>query len=267
MITKFWNTLFDINEWVNMTEVVKGTSVIPISWLWEDRHGRASNPNQFFCINPLTQFGRKDENVTSLRNILIEFDNLPLETQLDFAQTIPFSTMTFSGNKSYHYIISLEEPCINIKEYKQLVKRIQDKLPDMDTSTSNPSRLSRAPGAIRDAGTEQKLMIVRRRIPKSDLEYWLGPGEELKTEEYNPTVAMPKREGKYRLLPMRTNIFIEKGALEGNRNRALFENACELFRANYNKEEIIEIAIRVLDLPLTEIRQCVNSAQKAVAQE
>lgn len=265
MLTKFWNTLFDDGEWVNIVKDVKGTHVIPISWLKEDRNERASKPHNFFCINPLTQFGRKDTNVTCFRNILIEFDTIPAHEQWNLRYTIPYSTLVWSGNKSYHFIISLEEPCKDMKEYKELVKRIYDKLPGCDRSTANPSRLSRTPDAVRDTGHKQTLMNVKYRITRSRLEDWLGP--ELKTEEYNPVIRAPMGLGKKRLLPTRVLAFIEYGANEGGRNRALFTNACELFRANYDKEEIIEIAMKVLDLPVIEIRQCVESARKAVSNE
>ncbi len=259
MITKFWKTLFNDGERICTADNVYD-SVTQNYWseTWE------SPDAQFFCINPI-MLTRKDGSVTVLRNILIEFDNLSLEEQAALAYSIPFSTVTYSGSKSFHYIISLEEPCANITEYKRLIKRIQAKLPGMDTSTSNPSRLSRTPEAIRDNGVKQALHHISTRVSKEILETWLGP--DLKTEEYNPIIQMPKREGTERKLPIRTHIFIERGALPGSRNIQLFTNACELFRANYTKEEIVEIAIRVLDLPLTEIKQCIESARKAVQNE
>lgn len=257
MITKFWDTLFDAKERICIADNVYESVTGP----YNSSSWNASS--QFFCINPVTN-GRLDKWVTSFRNILIEFDKLSLDKQRVFAQTIPFSTVTFSGGKSYHYIISLDEPCSDIKEYKRLVKRIYNKLPDCDKSTGNPSRLSRTPGAFRDNGVEQTLMLVKQRVSRALLEDWLGP--DLKTEESVKVILPIKANGK-RLLPSRTLAFIEFGANEGGRNRALFINACELFRANYNKEEIYEIALKVLDLPVHEIRQCIESARKAVANE
>lgn len=267
MLTKFWSTLFDDNEWVNIVKDVKGTHVTPISWLKENRYERATNPDNFFCINPLTQFGRKDSNVTCFRNILIEFDDLPLKTQNDFATNgiMPYSTCVFSGGKSFHFIISLQVPCKDIKEYKELVSRIHNKVPQADKSTRNPSRLSRTPGAIRDNGEEQSIIQVRHRVHRDELENWLGP--DLKTEESNAIVKAPMGSGKKRLLPARVLAFIEYGAEEGGRNHALFINACELFRAGYDFEEVEAIARKVLNLPTFEIRQCVNSARRAVERD
>jgi len=255
MLNKFWNTLFDEGE-----RICTAIEVYD-SFIQTYRKEDWNTYEQFFCINPVKLF-RKDDSIAVYRNILIEFDKLPLKEQIEFSHTIPFTSLTFSGGKSYHYIISLKEPCKDIKEYKALVKRIYDKLLDCDKSTSNPSRLSRTPGAMR-GDIEQKLLVVNHRISRFDLDLWLGP-EKLKTEQ--PVIA-PMGPGKRRLLPTRTLAFIEYGANEGGRNRALFINACELFRANYDKEEIIEIAVKVLDLPITEIRQCVESARKAVANE
>lgn len=264
MLTEFWNILFDSGEWINLVSDVKRTDVIHFSWILEDKYNRRTNPDNFICINPLTQFGRKDINVTSLRNILIEIDDMPPLEQVSYITSLgmPHSTCTFSGAKSMHFIISLKEPCKNIKEYKVLVKRIQNKVPRADRSTGNPSRLSRSPGALRD-GVEQTLQYIRGRVPNEMLEAWLGP-MELKTEEFVKVQSSP---GKKRLLPARVLAFIEYGADEGGRNHALFTNACELFRAGYDFEEIEAIAQKVLDLPTFEIRQCINSARRAVERD
>lgn len=246
----FWDVLFDSNENVCFASTIYDTEINAITT-------EPQTKKQFFSINPLS-ISRKDANVTCFRNILIEFDKVSLEKQLEFAETIPFSTLTFSGSKSYHYIISLEEPCKDIKEYRRLVKRIYNNLPDCDKSTKNPSRLSRTPGAIRDNNNEQKLLAVKNRIKRKDLELWLGPVPVMKDYEGHVSEMYGKR-----LLPVRTLAFIRYGAPEGRRNQALFINACEMFRAGYGRDEIYEIATKVLDLPEYEINQCISSAEKA----
>ncbi len=264
MITKFWDVLFDKNERTCFTSDVYGTTIYTP---YMDNYGETMNL-QFFCINPL-MIMRKDSSVTSFRNILIEIDKMPIGMQELYIDRIgmPYSTCTFSGNKSMHFIISLEEPCKDIKEYKALVKRVLDKVEYADKSTSNPSRLSRTPKAIRDNGNLQSLLSVGRRITREELEKFIGP--DLKSEEHNPIVKMPKQTGenRRRILPVRVLAFMEYGAEEGGRNRALFTNACELFRANYEADEIFEIAKRVLDLPASEMRQCIESARKTVQNE
>lgn len=260
MSTKFWSTLFNDGEDIVIAKDVQDTRSVYTLPL----HCEPINP--FFCINALAG-GRTDLHVTSFRNILIEFDNMSLIEQSAYVheQKMPFSTVVFSGNKSYHYIISLDIPMLNLQSYKKIVNRIYNKMSKADKSTKNASRLSRTPNAVRDGGAVQELLLVKDRIKLADLEAWLGP--DLKTEESNPIVTAPMGPGKRRLLPVRVLAFIEYGAQEGGRNRALFTNACELFRAGFDKEEVFEIAMKVLDLPVAEIRQCIASAQKAVSNE
>ncbi len=249
-VRDFWYTLFDAGEMVCISNDVLGTSLQTLN---------ATSTGQFFSINPLKD-KRADANVTCYRNILIEFDNIPLTEQEAYKDIIPFTTMVFSGGKSYHFIISLQNPCSNIEEYRALVKRIYKKMPGSDPSVRNPSRFSRTPEVVRlENGQKQTLMEVNSRVSREELEAWLGPEEvkKLKTEE--PTSAL---NGK-RLLPTRTRAFIEYGAKPGDRNRSLFTNACELFRAGYSREEIYNIAANVLDLPENEMNQCIASAEKA----
>ncbi len=263
MSINFWDALFNTGDHICTADSIYDS----VTKVFNSETWNHYVDAQFFCINPVT-ITRKDESITCYRNILIEFDNMGLDSQEQYVDEIemPFTTQVFSGNKSYHYIISLEEPCKTLTEYKQLVARIHEKVKLADPSTKNASRLSRTANAKRDSGELQRYMDVKPRVSRSALETWLGP-EKLKTE--TPKVSTPKQTGesRRRLLPVRVLAFMEYGAQEGGRNRALFINACELFRANYDKDEIYEIATRVLDLPDSEIRQCIASAQKAVNNE
>lgn len=140
----------------------------------------------FFCINALhpTQDlkpdqswhrsdlpRRADHNVITHRNFLIELDGLPLSEQINYVtQKIPVSSITYSGGKSYHFIISLVEP-VSAEKYRELALRLHTLLPLADKSCKNPSRLSRIPTAIRkDTGNEQTLVQLGNRIPVQDLE-------------------------------------------------------------------------------------------------
>ena len=63
---------------------------------------------QYVTLNAIKD-RRMDDNVTSLRNFLLEFDGIPLEDQLKVVKEsgIPYSAITYSGSKSYHFIVSL----------------------------------------------------------------------------------------------------------------------------------------------------------------
>lgn len=188
----------------------------------------------FFSINPMTG-SRADANVTVYRNILIEMDKLPLDVQLKLFESMPISTLVYSGGKSYHGIISLQEPCQSRQEYDTLVKRIYAKVLDADQSTKNPSRFSRTPGAFRDNGKYQDLIWVKQRIPRDALEAWLGP--DLKTEpafkiqQTNPT-------GWHRILTPFTNHFLKFGVAEGHWHDSLVKATCDMARAGFGVDEI-----------------------------
>lgn len=232
-----------------------------------DAYDMTSKPTeQFFVINPL-KYTRKDSNVLEYRNILIEFDSLSIEKQLAILteSKVPYSTLTYSGGKSLHAIIALHESLPSKEAYVALAKAVYAKLggePIVDTKTSNPSRFSRVPGALRaDNGKEQKLLAIRGRVHLDKLLEWTGPislvKKAVRVAVYNPD----------RRLPISVVSFLEHGAPEGSRNKELFVNACEMLRAGYDSNEIYDRVIEVLDLPEYEIRRTIASAERSVNEE
>ena len=161
------------------------------------------NP-EFYTINPIHAFidfreremsfkgGRAAINVTKLKNFLFEFDDMPIELQLNFLKScdIPWTGIVFSGNKSYHAILSLKEPIHGphtiegVDRYKILHQRIAAFLNlkvkelmgrndwEVDNSTKDPARLSRYPNSLR-MGTKQKIVYI---------------GEEMKEKDFNSLI-------------------------------------------------------------------------------
>lgn len=132
-------------------------------------------PN-FFCINPIKSYSDlKYENISEFRNFLVEFDSARLSTQERWVAEsgMPYSLKTFSGNKSYHYIIALDSS-IELQEYRQLAAIILEFIfrGKADESCKNPNRLSRTPGAIR-GGKEQKLIEQSPAISPDALREWV----------------------------------------------------------------------------------------------
>jgi hypothetical protein len=134
-----------------------------------DVYTRSEGPAAFFCINPLRDPAGKVslENIACYRNILIEFDRSTLAQQAkkyEERYRLPYTTKTFSGSKSLHYIISLEEP-VTLAEYQLLNVVLHAVLVTCDTSTKNPNRLSRTAGQVRkDKNKEQTLLGTGERI-------------------------------------------------------------------------------------------------------
>lgn len=191
-LEKFLNLLFEPDEQTCFTSLPTGVQVKYMPY----------SQDVFFCINALDPLKdhkperpyhaenkprRADHNVVSFRNFLIELDGMPLEEQIEYVTSkIPVSAITYSGGKSYHFILSLEEPLKSLEEYKHLALRLHSLLPKADKSTKNPSRLSRLPTAIRpDTGKEQTSVQIGTRIPLQTLENML-PLIEAKVYEQRP---------------------------------------------------------------------------------
>lgn len=133
---------------------------------------------QFECLNPLktTSFAkemeidekkatkeqikkrlrtRKDANVSSMRNFIFECDNSTLKEQVERASFLKekkvLNRIVFSGNKSLHCRITINEDPENIEHYKWLWGKLNDKFfaGIADRACANPSRLTRKPNGVR----------------------------------------------------------------------------------------------------------------------
>lgn len=104
-------------------------------------------------INPLDGKGASDKNVTAYRYALAEADSMPIEDQkkLLINLRLPIAALVESGGKSIHAIVKVDAE--NLQEYKQRVSFLFAELAKhnfvVDTNNTNPSRLSRLPGATR----------------------------------------------------------------------------------------------------------------------
>lgn len=133
-----------------------------------DPYTRSSEPAQFVCINPLRDPEGKVslENIASYQAVLIEFDKGTLKAQADKYERrlgLPYTTKTFSGKKSLHYVIRLDKPCTHT-EYVKLTAVLHAYIQTCDTSSKNPNRLSRTAGIVRsDTGKQQTLLAVGER--------------------------------------------------------------------------------------------------------
>lgn len=151
---------------------------------------------QFECLNPLktTSFAeemeiderkatkeqtkkrlrtRKDANVSSMRNFIFECDNSTLKEQVERASFLKekkvLNRIVFSGNKSLHCRITINEDPENIEHYKWLWGKLNDKFfaGIADRACANPSRLTRKPNGVRIKNGKkilQKLLFENNTI-------------------------------------------------------------------------------------------------------
>lgn len=170
------NVLFDPGQRTCYSFDAKGTAVYKQPQLDREFFSiNALHPSKDLCptedYHNVDKPRRADGNVVCFRNFLVEIDSMPLDLQIKYVRDlVPVSTITYSGGKSYHFIISLAQPCEDIDEYRTVARRLLKLLDKADHSCKNPSRLSRVPGAIRKKqDVEQRLVFVGKRVNKKEL--------------------------------------------------------------------------------------------------
>lgn len=145
----------------------------------------------FYCINPINpvednchvegeQYKPRIKicNVTSFRNFAIEFDSDTIKEQgrkLSLAKP-PLSAIVFSGGKSLHTPIALEEE-VTEDQYSAIFEAIKQTFLKydlkLDPQCKNPNRLTRAPFQLRIGNkVEQRLLKINRRIKNRELFDW-----------------------------------------------------------------------------------------------
>lgn len=269
--------LFDANESSCFTNT-KATNVFSV-------FSSSDKRTEFVCINPLDatkdnqpskpwHFAdvprRADCNVTVYRNFLFDCDEGSIEEQLGRFSDLrfPFSTAVYSGGKSVHFVLSLETPLNNAQEYNQVAVRLMNKLSSLgvpiDTSTKNPSRLTRLGGAFRaELKKHQTILKLNSRVSRQEVADWYGVGlfEFLTTPKQNTVyTGRPNMRPIFTIEMMQ---LINYGAPSGQRNNRAFWLCCEIirrFKALLSADDLLSY-IENFDLPYHEKRAIVESAR------
>lgn len=260
----FLECLFDEEDHTCFSQTPRGIHIASLKNNWNKSQHEA-----FFSINSMDPTKtRADSSVVKFRNILIEMDQMPIDLQEGYIRGInlPYSTAVFSGKKSIHYIISLQEPLADEQIYRSMVRRVYKAVGEnlVDTSCKNPSRFSRLPGHIRfDTELEQKLLSIKGRVPNGILEEWLlsrgvGPEEvwDNLTPEPRSTFKNPSR------LYGATKNFLMYGAPAGEWNPRLFKASADLCRCGYTEDEAIDELLKVTGRLDFSDRKTISSAYK-----
>ena len=112
---------------------------------------------EYFVVNPVKNFNnRKESNIANYQNFVFESDKNTLELQKEKLlwlndNGLPFRTITYSGSKSLHAIVSLQIPLQEKSEettkikysiiWQSLYNYIKEKTGlELDPNTSNPTR-------------------------------------------------------------------------------------------------------------------------------
>jgi hypothetical protein len=246
-----FDILFDEGEATCLAPNAYGVEVFGLTSEVLERAYKANV--QYFSVNPLSG-SRKDDNVTAYRNFLFELDTGE-DPQVQLAKVkqagLPFSTAISSGGKSVHFIVSIddwEEAGIVSKDvYKAVWRGIYNKMKgfgvEFDRATSNPGRLTRFPGVVREGKeTRQTVLEVWNRTTLDSVLDWLGydPLKEVlitrkDVTASNETEMVPSRSysiATIQYLPFRLKTAITGGKLinDGERTVTLYQISCELAR-------------------------------------
>lgn len=237
----YLDLLFEPGESVCFGQDPRSTRAQPV----HEHPGHA----QYVTVNPVHD-KRRDSNVTSFRSFLVEFDGLALDKQLETlqARNVPYTTLVFSGNKSYHAVISLEEPLESSEVYRHYARLIKKAVPEADPACGNPSRFTRLPmGVNTKTGKIQDLLEAHDRVPNERFTSWLATTD--KADAYKEPSQAPlhqvtmyyqvQRSGHRMPLHPATEHFASTGGAAGRRHLLLFIAACNMRDCFYTLDEAL----------------------------
>jgi hypothetical protein len=250
--------------------------------VWGIHLSDAPGPNtEFVSLNPLNGT-RRTTNVVIFRNILIELDKGSIDSQLAYITKIglPHSTLTFSGGKSVHCIISLKTPAKDLEEYRRLVELVYtayDKT-KLDGSCKDPSRLTRlADGFRKDKGAKQTNLYTGARISDDVLHTWLI--KRLGMNKWRSMLLPTKRPlrlkkpKEIKSLSKNTKALIEDGVCsEVSRHSSFIKAAAQMVYTGYDYEEIFDLLEQPFESIITErsikeLKDIVNWATRNIKEE
>jgi hypothetical protein len=219
------------------------------------------------ALNPIKGW-RNDESVTAYRNFLVEMDYGPLPEQIAYAKTIglPYSAIVFSGNKSLHFLISLDQDLPSYEVYYMFAEWMLKIASAADQNTKNPSRSIRIPGAYREPGKKQLIVEMRGPVPLQHFANWLGTHPDAK-----PKVAekrTPTGEADFSKLKPWVVSRLSVGVIgaKSGRNKEWYAIAYEFALAGYTEDDTIEFLGPYFnpdrDFKEREWKTCIKSAFK-----
>ena len=187
----FFKLLFNANENVCVQDSQFATHSVPVEQVLSGRvrleakdpkYSRDVNSDKLILValNPING-SRADDKVTNYRSFLIELDVGTLKEQINTIKHLkmPFTAQVFSGNKSIHTVITLDEDLKNEAQYRLLAKWIFAIITTADDKCENPSRCVRIPEAYREPGKKQRLVELRKRVTHAEFFAWLNKWSRL----------------------------------------------------------------------------------------
>lgn len=230
-----------------------------------------SAKSEFFVLNPLRDLKTAfDSNVAAFQNILLELDWRGLqaqERQVERYLGLPFTSKTYSGGKSLHYIVSLETP-VTITEWREMVLFLLFAVKKADPKCKNPARLTRTPNIMRDGAVCQTLIHCEPApLPTDQFRDWLKSGrmaaERVAFETKREFEERLRAEQRLRARELgeppawvtRLLAEPEKYVMNGSRHATIMNVAVTLYSAGFSLESYIEPKLMELATALDKSEQ------------
>ena len=188
---------------VPLEEVLSGTvKLVPSDPKKAEKHTKIVSSDQIIltALNPM-KGPRSDKNVEKYRSFLVELDVGSIKEQINTIKYLkmPFTAQVFSGNKSIHTVITLDEDLRSESQYRLLAKWIFAIITTADDHCENPSRCVRIPEVYREPGKKQRLIKLKKRVTHAELFAWLNRWPHLAPKPKTKKI-IPKGEGGYEKL-------------------------------------------------------------------
>lgn len=215
------------------------------------------------ALNPINGY-RNDLNCTAFRNFLVEVDYGPLKEQLAYIKAIglPYSAVVFSGNKSLHFLISLDRDIPSENIYRKCSEWILNIATLADQNTKNPSRSIRIPGSYREPGKKQRLVEIVGPTKIEDLVAWLKKHPEAQPKEKEKRIVSENHDFS-RIKEWCVDLLINGLKPDKGRNKQWFSIACEFALAGYSEDDTMDILSQFFtpdrDFKEREWRTCIRS--------
>lgn len=213
-----------------------------IEWAPENFDKSHTDNLTLVALNPILGW-REDLNCKAFRNFLIEMDYGPLDQQLAYARQmeLPYSACIFSGNKSLHFLISLDKDLPSEAVWRTLAEWTLAIMTAADQNTKNPSRQIRIPGAEREPGKTQLLYDWRGPTSLKDFSEWLAKHPEAKPKPPEKRhIAKGQGDMKYVKEWAKQRLVAGLDPRKG-RNKQWFAIACEFALAGYSEDDTMDI--------------------------
>lgn len=220
------------------------------------------------ALNPINGY-REDFNCTAFRNFLVEVDYGPLAEQLAYVRKIglPYSAVIFSGNKSLHFLVSLDQDLPSENAYRMISEWMLKIVTLADQKTKNPSRSIRVPGAWREPKKLQRLVEIRGQTKFDDLLAWLKKHPDAKPSQQEKRQISGTQDFS-KLKSWVVDRLLNGIDASKGRNQQWFAIACEFALAGYSEDDTIDILTEFFnpdrDFKEKEWKTAINSGFKYI---